>query len=128
MPILETRDQITHGQFADNTNITIEAKQCYIDNLFEIFRTLRDVSKLYVKEQKVKAVHILQQALSKELLNLDWEWETKAKLSKLLGICMGSDVFPQCMLDSLENTHLEKCLEKFRKNPYLLVVRVQIAN
>lgn len=36
----EVDDQVTHGQFVDDTNVVIVAKCLYVDNLFQIFRTL----------------------------------------------------------------------------------------
>lgn len=77
-----------------------------------------------MKENGVKVVHILKQALLEELLNLDWEFQ--ATISKVLGIYMGNDISPQRILDQLVDT-LEKCLEKAKKNPYSLIVRLQIA-
>lgn len=82
VPIWETGEQITHAQFANDTSITIVAKRCSMDHLFRIFKILGDASGLYVKEQGVKAIHILEKEVPTELLNLDWEWELDDTLTK----------------------------------------------
>lgn len=91
------------------------------------FRTLRDALGLYVKEQRVNAIYISDQVQSEEVQSQDWDWKIESTFSKLLGDFMGSEISPHRMLKISAYT-LKKCLEKARKNPYLLVVRVQIVN
>lgn len=35
--IAQTDDQVTHGQFVDDTNVIIKAKHEYVDATFQIF-------------------------------------------------------------------------------------------
>lgn len=44
--------------YANNTSTIIEAKHCYVDNLFDIFWTLGDAFSLFVEEVGVKAVFL----------------------------------------------------------------------
>lgn len=70
---------------------------------------------------------ILDGVLPTDLQDLDFVWEIDDILSKLLGVFVGCDISPQRMLQTLSGT-LDKSLEKARKNPYTLGVRVQIVN
>lgn len=83
--IEETGDYITHAQFADDTNVIVEAKREYIDNTLDIFRIVGEASSLFVKVEGIKAVLISEQPLPIELLSLGWTWEEEDNLSKLLG-------------------------------------------
>lgn len=57
----EAGEQVTHGQYADDTNVILEAKRQYIDATFEIFRLLGRAFGLFVKEVGVQAVLIPSQ-------------------------------------------------------------------
>lgn len=48
--IHEIWEQKTHGRFADDTKIFIEAKHLYVDNTFSIFRMLVDAFGLISKK------------------------------------------------------------------------------
>lgn len=68
VPMVETGDQYTHGQFANDTSITIEANLEYVKKTFSIFRCMGQASSLYVK----RIILISKDPLSGELLDLDW--------------------------------------------------------
>lgn len=74
--IEEMGDQITHGQFAEDTNIIV-AKRTYVDETFRIFNMLGLASGLYVKVVDVKAILISRDPLPQELADLPWKWETE---------------------------------------------------
>lgn len=40
VPIAVIGEQYTHGQFADDTNVILEAKREYVDATFDIFRCM----------------------------------------------------------------------------------------
>lgn len=58
VPILETRDEVTHSQFSDNTSVTIVANLEMIENTLGIFRTLGEAFGLHIKERGIKAVYL----------------------------------------------------------------------
>lgn len=88
-------EEFTHGQFANDTKVIIEAKLEYVNQIFQLFRTMGDTSGLYVKEVGVKATLISNQDMPSKLSTLDWNWETNTSLSKLLGVFVGEDISPQ---------------------------------
>lgn len=126
--IPEIGDQHTHGQFADDTKVMIEAKRAYVDHVFSVFRTLGEASGLFVKETDiVRAVHLLDQPLPDELVDLPWIWETEGNLSKVLGVFMGIEISADSMQRYLQEA-LDKRLAMARRKPQTLMLRVQMAN
>lgn len=101
MDIPKTAEQHTHGQFPDDTHVIIEAKKSYVEATLDLFRKFGDASDLYIKEVGVKAVLVSNEPLPHELEYLQWTWETKGSLSKLLGIFMGVEISPSSMASYL---------------------------
>lgn len=58
-------------------------------------------SGLFIKETTIKVVYISDQPMSLELLQLDWQWESKGYLSKILGVFIGDDISLASMVNSL---------------------------
>lgn len=56
--IHETDDQVTHGQFFDDTNRVVEARKECVGKTFDVFRMIGEASRLYIKYTGVKAVFI----------------------------------------------------------------------
>lgn len=56
VPIEETCEQYTHGQFMDDTSLIVEAKRGVPVRVLHIFRVMGDASGLYINEGNIKAV------------------------------------------------------------------------
>lgn len=56
---------------------------------------------LYVKETTFKEVYISDQPMPPDLLQLNWQWESKGNLTKPMGIFIGDDISPTTMVQSL---------------------------
>lgn len=82
-------EQYTHGQFADDTNIIVEAKKEYVDATFDIFQCKGKAFGRFVKEEGVKAILISDQPMTYEIKDLSFSWEEEGSLSKLLGFLWG---------------------------------------
>lgn len=125
--IEETREEETHTQFVDDTNLIFEAKMESITCALEILRQLGRASGLFVKEVGLKVVLISSNPLPNELLALDWVWERADDPSKLLGFFIGDGLATHKMVEYLSNA-LEDHLKHAQKGLYVLVLRVAIYN
>lgn len=65
--ISEIGEQVTHGQFADNTNIMVKEKKEMVEATFGIFHLMDKASNLFVKTSRVKVVLIADGAIPREL-------------------------------------------------------------
>lgn len=72
VPIKETDEQHTHVQFADDTNIIVEATREVINNNLAKIRMVGEASGFFIKEVGIKAILISTKPLPADLASLDW--------------------------------------------------------
>lgn len=101
VPIPVAGEQYTHGQFADDPNVILEAKKEYMEATFDIFRCMGKASRLFVKEEGVKVVLIFDLPMMDEIKELNFNWEKEMGMSKLLGFYVGEDIFAIIMTNYL---------------------------
>lgn len=105
----------------------MEAHKDYVDQVFSTFRTTGHASRLFIKESRVKAVFISKEPMPTNIQSVDCGWELENNISKLQGFYVGEKISTRLSKRHLGN-HLEKCLKDTWLNPYLIPVRVAIAN
>lgn len=127
VPIVETEELYTHGQFFDDTNVIVEANKEYVEETFEIFQCMGKALEIFVKEIGVKAVFISNLPMIDEIRELNFCWEDEAGTTKLLGFFVGVDLSPTYMVKYLTKA-LENRLKIAWRNPQSLMVRVKMAN
>lgn len=92
---------MTHGQFVDDTNVTIEARREYVEETFVVFCRMGEALGLHIKYMGVKVVLISEHPLPQELAYLDFIWEDNQACSKLLGVFVGIEISPLLMGQAL---------------------------
>lgn len=101
---VETGEQATHSQFANDINFIFEARKEYIDYNFTVFQKTGAASSLFVKEEGVKVVFISNSSLRDELAAYNWNWETEGNFTKLLRVFIGTEISQISMTQDLQKT------------------------
>lgn len=79
----------------------MEAKRCYIDQVFNTFRLMGNASGLFIKETVVKVVFLSDDPLPLDLVLLDCNWEGDRNCTKFLGFHVRSEISSPLLIDQL---------------------------